>query len=920
MRIVEDNCVGDAPFFSALSEADRRRVSDRMHLEVHRRGETLFRKGEQSTALYLIKSGWVRLLADGGVPIASEGPGSLVGETDVFLSQPRSIGAAIAQEAELWVLTDHDLVELVAENPQMGFDLGDAFGSRLAQLDLFLVERRLKQVPSMAGLGDSLLLAIAHRLSPVARRGGEAVFERGETPQGLFLIELGRVQVEKAGTGGSLVELGPGEMLGEMALLTGAPYRQTARAAADVTLWSLPAAGFEALTAEFPQLRRAMSTSVQESLTSQDKEQAAERLAKMPLFAGQSREVLLAVAERMVVRYVPAGEMVFSEGAPGDSLYVIDSGQIEIATSARAGSEILARMGPDQFFGEMALLTGKPRMTAARAMSDSSLWALSRSSFEDLALRYPSISLALSRVLSDRLAEMDRRYSESQLRRMRLLSGMSSSQLEEISRRLRQVRFHRGQVILREGDPGEELILLDSGRVQLTQGSGRDACGAVDLGAGDVVGELALLTGNPQAETVAALSEVSGWALAKADFDQLVAANPSLALALSRVLSERLHSASERRVRAVTADEPVVVTSGAATRGLESAQERAGAPTVPMVRERAVRPAVKAVPARREPRTSPLAGVKAALESAAVWFGSLSLGAKLRLVLIALLLIWLIGVAVPSLLIRTLAADNVTDLTGAIAFVQRDTSVVARTLETEMLAETALQAAGSDARAQVAPVESFAEQPPVAEPVLEATQAPPTPVPATATPWVIVVTSTPMPATDTPVPTATPLPTATPKPKAAAAAVKPAAPTQRPQPARELDPRLGSLNVTIAEPAGLNPGQSYYRLVRVLWQNENEAAGDHTIYIEVLDENGARLIGQGVQIDWAGGSQVVYTENKPPTEYPANFPMYATLGSYSVSIAGQPSDRAQGLGMGTAEQPAFKVHTNFKLVYQRTTW
>ncbi len=532
---------------------------------------------------------------------------------------------------------------------------------------------------------------------------------------------------------------------------------------------------------------------------------------------------------------------------------------------------------------------------------------------KDLALRYPSISLALSKVLSDRLADMDRRYSESQLRRMRLLSGMSSSQLEEISRRLRQTRFRRGQVILREGDPGEELVLIESGRVQVAQGSGRDACMLTDLGAGDVVGELALLTGNPQTETVTALSDVNGWALGKADFDELVAANPGLALALSRVLSERLHSAGERRMRAAPVAEPVAVAA------------RAAVPTAPTPHERTARSRAEARPARREPKPSPVAAVRSALTNAADWFGSLSLGAKLRLVLIALLLIWLIGIAVPSLLIRSLAADNVTDLTGAIAFVQRDAVVLARTVETEALPETALQAAGMDARAQVVPIESFAAEPaPITEPTAEPTQAPPTPVPATATPWVIVVTSTPLPVTDTPVPTATPTPapTATPKPKAAAAAavVKPAPPTQRPQPVRDLDSRLGSLNVNIAEPGGLNPGQSYFRLVRVQWQNEAEAAGDHTIYIEVLDENGARLIGQGVQIDWAGGGQLVYTEIKPPTEYPTNFPMYNVLGSYHVSIAGQPSDRIQGLGMGTPDAPNIKVHTNFKLVFQRTTW
>jgi hypothetical protein len=129
---------------------------------------------------------------------------------------------------------------------------------------------------------------------------------------------------------------------------------------------------------------------------------------------------------------------------------------------------------------------------------------------------------------------------------------------------------------------------------------------------------------------------------------------------------------------------------------------------------------------------------------------------------------------------------------------------------------------------------------------------------------------------------------------------------------------LASLNVGI-EPAGVKPGQSYWRLVDMRWQNEAEAGGGHSIFVDVLDENGGRIVGQPVEIRWVGGSLTVTTEDKPPPEYGTNFPMYNTLGSYSVSLPGLPSDTAVGLGLGTAEQPDFKVHTNFFLIFKRVT-
>jgi hypothetical protein len=131
-----------------------------------------------------------------------------------------------------------------------------------------------------------------------------------------------------------------------------------------------------------------------------------------------------------------------------------------------------------------------------------------------------------------------------------------------------------------------------------------------------------------------------------------------------------------------------------------------------------------------------------------------------------------------------------------------------------------------------------------------------------------------------------------------------------------LDPRLAALNVVI-EPAGVKPGQFYWRLVECRWENEAEAHADHTIYVEVLDEGGARIVGHPVEIRWQSGNLTVITEDKPPPVYAANFPMYNTLGSYSVSVPGMQSDRVVGLGLGTPEQPAFTIHTNFFLKFQK---
>jgi hypothetical protein len=150
--------------------------------------------------------------------------------------------------------------------------------------------------------------------------------------------------------------------------------------------------------------------------------------------------------------------------------------------------------------------------------------------------------------------------------------------------------------------------------------------------------------------------------------------------------------------------------------------------------------------------------------------------------------------------------------------------------------------------------------------------------------------------------------------KAAAAAAAP--PPERPQPSRQLDARFDALGLRI-DPANVQPGQSYWRVVKVIWQSKEESGNDHTIYIDVIDENGSRIVGQPVDIRWQGGNLSLITENKAAYEYPANFPMYGLLGSYSVSIGGAPSETIAGMGMGTPENRDLKIHTNFMVTFQR---
>lgn len=183
----------------------------------------------------------------------------------------------------------------------------------------------------------------------------------------------------------------------------------------------------------------------------------------------------------------------------------------------------------------------------------------------------------------------------------------------------------------------------------------------------------------------------------------------------------------------------------------------------------------------------------------------------------------------------------------------------------------------------------------------------------TATPtstWTPSPTPTPT-ATDTTTPTPThrawrPRRTSTPTPT----------PTPRPTlPPRYWDPRLTALGVRV-EPAGVVPGQFYWRLVDARWADEAQSAGKHSIFVEVLDTQGGRAVSQPVLLQWADGNTALLVEDRPPPDWAVDFAMYNTLGSYAVSVGGAPSDRVVGMGLGTADAPNFTIHTCFYLIFR----
>lgn len=128
-------------------------------------------------------------------------------------------------------------------------------------------------------------------------------------------------------------------------------------------------------------------------------------------------------ALRRIAREIifPAGREIFQEGDPGDGVYLVLDGLVEISAAVTQNSRsILSQVGPGEIFGEMAVLETKPRSATARAVTDSTVYFIPREPLLELLDQSPVFALDLLRESSRRLREFDQRHVQEMLQAERL--------------------------------------------------------------------------------------------------------------------------------------------------------------------------------------------------------------------------------------------------------------------------------------------------------------------------------------------------------------------------------------------------------------------------------------------------------------------------------------------------------------------
>jgi CRP/FNR family transcriptional regulator, cyclic AMP receptor protein len=127
-----------------------------------------------------------------------------------------------------------------------------------------------------------------------------------------------------------------------------------------------------------------------------------ELLAGTPLLAGLDPEGIAMVVQRMVEVDFPRDHVIARQGEVGTGFFLVASGSVRVVRDG----ETLATIGPGDFFGELSVLDGRPRVAQVIANEPTTCLALATWDFEAVVKEQPKVALAVLRGLAGRLREL----------------------------------------------------------------------------------------------------------------------------------------------------------------------------------------------------------------------------------------------------------------------------------------------------------------------------------------------------------------------------------------------------------------------------------------------------------------------------------------------------------------------------------
>jgi CRP-like cAMP-binding protein len=252
-------------------------------------------------------------------------------------------------------------------------------------------------------------------------------------------------------------------------------------------------------------------------------------LPRIPLFSDLPEDAFIALFEQCPLQRFDEGQLVFEQGDKADAFYVICAGKARVFRTDGGQRRDLATIEEGSFFGEMALLSDRPRSASVEAgAEDTQVLAISAEVLTELSAKHPPVATALRKFCRQRMLS-------NLMNTAAIFAPFNKSDRRELVQKFRARDVKKGDVVVKQGQQSDGLYVILSGEVEVDVAGTKIAT----LKEGEVFGEMSLLTRSPASATVRSARHTSLLRLPKQDFDMLILSHPQVLEHVSVLIDQR---------------------------------------------------------------------------------------------------------------------------------------------------------------------------------------------------------------------------------------------------------------------------------------------------------------------------------------------------------------------------------------------
>ncbi len=273
-------------------------------------------------------------------------------------------------------------------------------------------------------------------------------------------------------------------------------------------------------------------------------------------FAGRRSTTQTTATREALGKVYRDGEIIVRQGDAGDDMFVIQAGEVEIVDGSGDKEVRLAVLGEGDFFGEMALVERNVRSATARVRGQARVLTVDSRTFHRRVREDPSLAYRILQTISRRVQELNTAVIEAKTGTPRLCADRTEASAPPTSvaapapatRKL----YQPGEEILRQGESGDCMYVVESGHVEVVRGSNGQEVRLAEGGTGDVFGEMAIFQRQVRSATVRALSPTRVLVLDKDTFLRQIHEDSSLAYRMLEKVCQRVRETNAQLSRTLS--------------------------------------------------------------------------------------------------------------------------------------------------------------------------------------------------------------------------------------------------------------------------------------------------------------------------------------------------------------------------------